>query len=751
MNTQPTQNNQFRGLHLDELERYAARWVEKFPSVPVRRVLLYHFSTSFPNEYDQMQAEKGIHPDQRGKYPAKYAIVFELAYETKSALTMYEDGTNCLDWKAANVLFDKIVQGMESEEKGLGEEESYRITRLQYDESFYGWISLMTNEQIQNLLVDPSEPLCSSNQPNPLLMLIALSNDKIKTDYDRLNNAIRLFDSSKGYGRYPELLDSGFIDVYEHPPENDQSDKAWRFFVLNKNGELPLGIMTGEQPEELYNIDRRIRRSPKRNITKHREKFSRLNLTTLSEYAEAWCNKYYFLDAVTLHHSRNNRSSEFVLSFIVNELFDRWEPSLKVKFLNWKEPSLLTPKESLLWELCKAYSKEERTAEGICDEWFIPIIKPWEDSIYSPDIVLAERTGVENNLSEKVALNDEFFLPNEKMLSQSQSTAWKNDIARWAKSNRFITGAELICLLAYDESYAPLLPGIWKDFQMDIDGYDCPDPSSFDSRVDIWAGLFQRWTHHEILGVNSRNRHELGIETKIREDRELKYEIRDNGIRINLDELERHLSELVRIPHPTSLFPDSKNGAATGRSDSPPGVLGKEPTVSIPEAENGLKEKDAILRCDPNTTWEEITITLMSCEKVQIKTPVKTGLYTYHSLDMQNKKQGDKPKKIWYLLVVFCYHTGRIDADSKLSPEIAKNLLSLTKQLNAHLKQVFGIKDSIFKYHYKKKYAYITKINFQYKLERNLELNSKAGIDEKQFDEEVAQARLNSNLHNEHF
>jgi hypothetical protein len=41
-----------------------------------------------------------------------------------------------------------------------------------------------------------------------------------------------------------------------------------------------------------------------------------------------------------------------------------------------------------------------------------------------------------------------------------------------------------------------------------------------------------------------------------------------------------------------------------------------------------------------------------------------------------------------------------------------KKLPDYTTRLNKHLQKIFGINDSIFKYHYKKYKAYITKIVF---------------------------------------
>jgi hypothetical protein len=128
-----------------------------------------------------------------------------------------------------------------------------------------------------------------------------------------------------------------------------------------------------------------------------------------------------------------------------------------------------------------------------------------------------------------------------------------------------------------------------------------------------------------------------------------------------------------------------------------------------------------VFTCSPGTEWKDVKITLISDETVRTQTPQDSGRYSYHQLGMVNTKTG-KPKIVWHILKLFAAYTGRLDSSipesvkrvllSDFNIDYYRKLPDYTKRLNKHLKELFRIKDSIFKYHYKKYKAYITKIEF---------------------------------------
>jgi len=116
-----------------------------------------------------------------------------------------------------------------------------------------------------------------------------------------------------------------------------------------------------------------------------------------------------------------------------------------------------------------------------------------------------------------------------------------------------------------------------------------------------------------------------------------------------------------------------------------------------------------VFPCEPGTNWEDITITLVADNMVRIRTPKGEGRYTYPELGMKDKRVGDKPTMLWALLKIFANSQGFISSqNSKYDPKVPDT----AKRLNAHLKKLFGIKESIYTAHYKKEKAYRTKIKF---------------------------------------
>jgi hypothetical protein len=125
--------------------------------------------------------------------------------------------------------------------------------------------------------------------------------------------------------------------------------------------------------------------------------------------------------------------------------------------------------------------------------------------------------------------------------------------------------------------------------------------------------------------------------------------------------------------------------------------------------------------CKQGTSWEDVKIVLIEEDRIRIETPEGSSRFSYHQLGMANNKSG-KPKIGWHILKLFARYSGRLDNQMEESAkrillndfniDYSMKLPDYTKSLNKHLKKLFGIKDSIFKYHYKKHKAYITKIEF---------------------------------------
>ncbi len=113
----------------------------------------------------------------------------------------------------------------------------------------------------------------------------------------------------------------------------------------------------------------------------------------------------------------------------------------------------------------------------------------------------------------------------------------------------------------------------------------------------------------------------------------------------------------------------------------------------------------------PGTHWEDIKITLLSDEMVRIKISDQEELYHYSELRLSDKRKGDKPTQLWFLLKVFAQNHGFISGDN-IDSDYDSKLPDNAKRLNKHFKKLFGIDDSIYQGGYKTEKGYKTKIFF---------------------------------------
>ncbi len=119
--------------------------------------------------------------------------------------------------------------------------------------------------------------------------------------------------------------------------------------------------------------------------------------------------------------------------------------------------------------------------------------------------------------------------------------------------------------------------------------------------------------------------------------------------------------------------------------------------------------KQKVFPCEPGTDWSDVFITLVADDTVRIETPQGEGRFSYHELGMSDKRTGDKPTLLWGLLKLFAQNHGFI---SRENPNYDPKLPSTTKRLNKRLKNLFGIKESIYVGYYKTLKGYKTKIQF---------------------------------------
>jgi hypothetical protein len=121
----------------------------------------------------------------------------------------------------------------------------------------------------------------------------------------------------------------------------------------------------------------------------------------------------------------------------------------------------------------------------------------------------------------------------------------------------------------------------------------------------------------------------------------------------------------------------------------------------------------------PGTTWEDIYFSLKSNELVHVRTPAGESRLMFSDLGFQDKRKGDKPNKttwVFFLVLAVCQGDTRNESD-KIKKHISQadmaKFSERARRLDAHLKKVFGINESIYKGHYRKFNGYVTRFNIQ--------------------------------------
>ncbi len=294
-------------------------------------------------------------------------------------------------------------------------------------------------------------------------------------------------------------------------------------------------------------------------------------------------------------------------------------------------------------------------------------------------------------------------LNNQKLIKEKgENEKELYRVAREAKITGFIKPIDLLGILIRERSYIDVVPHLPEAFFM----HYFKGPKKYDAKenkVEFWQDLLRRWLGLEPDTVKKRfhpiqyiscYRYNDGNWEKL-DRKEHKYDFMNQYFKdyINLSEFEEYIKTVEKIyqiqfPLPESLYSNEAHEDST--------VQGEPLSTVFP--------------CKPGTKWENITITLVANDMVRIKTPQGEGRFTYHELGLSDKRKGDEPKKaLWGLFKLFAEKNNFI---SRENIEYDPMLPDTAKRLNAHLKKLFGIQDSIYKGHYKKEGGYRTKIKF---------------------------------------
>jgi len=313
------------------------------------------------------------------------------------------------------------------------------------------------------------------------------------------------------------------------------------------------------------------------------------------------------------------------------------------------------------------------------DEWLFlahaeGIRIPGYVKIERNDVTLYKNPNYGSSVQERIGFFYDDYLPGKGLITESLTDKWEKLIPRWAITNGYIEAKKLTCLLAKDEDYIPLLPGLWEDFQMGISGDPCPHPGGFDSRIDAWAGLLYRWVNDEAFGL------------KVQELKKIEIVGDGEDIKIPLKEIKRYFIELSQVPLPESLFPDGSQEGGINLYDSlslPAQEIKEGPAPESKQAnDSSQKHQSQIEICTPSgTTWEQIRFRYVNDDRVEISHP---GVETHAPCSMADLGL-DSKRALSTLLNVFAEHRGSINSENMGIKAVKANISNLRK----HLKKIF--------------------------------------------------------------
>jgi hypothetical protein len=141
------------------------------------------------------------------------------------------------------------------------------------------------------------------------------------------------------------------------------------------------------------------------------------------------------------------------------------------------------------------------------------------------------------------------------------------------------------------------------------------------------------------------------------------------------------------------------------------------------------EQRHKVFPCKPGTKWDEIEMALLPAEdKFMVKAPLEHGYYDHIDLKLHNQKaKSKKPISLWYFLKQLAKMNGFFPLKGIQDFE---KISSDAKRLNKHLKQLFGINESIYKDRCTKTGGYKTKFKISQIPDDNVKVNRRSLIDE---------------------
>ena len=147
-----------------------------------------------------------------------------------------------------------------------------------------------------------------------------------------------------------------------------------------------------------------------------------------------------------------------------------------------------------------------------------------------------------------------------------------------------------------------------------------------------------------------------------------------------------------------------------------------EPSKRQAQTEEELSQEEIKTQLEPiakfpspeNLNWEEVNMSFVSNETLEIRARGVVKKYHYAQLGFKDRRQVDVPNRLWSLLkYVFASEDGEISAErTHIDWKLLKNVQKPISRLRHHLKEIMGIEDDPF-YEYRKERAYRPKFSIR--------------------------------------
>ena len=169
-------------------------------------------------------------------------------------------------------------------------------------------------------------------------------------------------------------------------------------------------------------------------------------------------------------------------------------------------------------------------------------------------------------------------------------------------------------------------------------------------------------------------------------------------------EKKAELTQKQEAPQPVvDVNDDPKEDTTSEPVTSTPPATAQDDDHECEEVERETTDTfNSTLQIPKADSWDEITITLLATDMVEVSCRRKKMKLTYHELGMKDVRKGDQPKAMWWFLVLLIKENGFI---SRQTEDYNPKMTDTVKGFKRQMKKFFEIDNDVIS-HYKTNKGY---------------------------------------------